>query len=61
MNALFQCLGQMLIGYAGYLTGYDAKFSFEKPGEKFDGANYVGMRLVSRIVHDLLFLYFLVV
>ncbi|XP_071453638.1 protein O-mannosyl-transferase 2 [Hetaerina americana] len=38
-------LGKMLIGLSGYLTGYDGKFAFEKPGDKYDGVNYVGMRV----------------
>lgn len=37
----------MLIGLSGKLTGYDGKFPFEKPGDKYEGARYEGMRLVS--------------
>lgn len=35
----------MLIALSGKLTGYDGKFPFDKPGDKFDGARYEGMRL----------------
>nr|CAD7256108.1 unnamed protein product [Timema shepardi] len=38
-------LGKMLIALSGYLTGYDGKFAFEKPGDKYEGVEYVGMRL----------------
>ncbi|CAF4798048.1 unnamed protein product [Pieris macdunnoughi] len=38
-------LGKMLIAVSGKLTGYDAKFPFEKPGDKYDGAKYEGMRV----------------
>ncbi|MBN3286647.1 POMT2 transferase, partial [Polyodon spathula] len=34
----------MLIGLAGYLTGYDGSFPFVKPGDKFEEHNYAGMR-----------------
>jgi len=37
----------MLIGLSGYLTGYDGRFAFEKPGDKYEDVNYLGMRLVS--------------
>lgn len=37
----------MLIALSGYLTGYDGKFPFEKPGDKYENVNYVGMRVVS--------------
>ena len=37
---------QMLIALSGYLTGYDGCFAFEKPGDKYEGVNYVGMRAV---------------
>lgn len=37
----------MLIALSGYLTGYDGTFAFEKPGDKYEGVNYVGMRVVS--------------
>lgn len=35
----------MLIGLSGYLTGYDGTFAFDKPGDKYENTNYVGMRL----------------
>ncbi|XP_027028125.1 protein O-mannosyl-transferase 2 isoform X1 [Tachysurus fulvidraco] len=37
-------LGKMLIGLAGYLTGYDGTFPFIKPGDKYEHHNYLGMR-----------------
>ncbi|XP_078263368.1 protein O-mannosyl-transferase 2 isoform X1 [Rhinoraja longicauda] len=37
-------LGKMLIGLAGYLTGYDGTFPFKKPGDKYEHHNYYGMR-----------------
>ncbi|XP_035757838.1 protein O-mannosyl-transferase 2 isoform X4 [Egretta garzetta] len=37
-------LGKMLIGLAGYLSGYDGTFPFQKPGDKYEQHNYVGMR-----------------
>ncbi|KAJ9576808.1 hypothetical protein L9F63_006582 [Diploptera punctata] len=35
----------MLIALSGYLTGYDGQFPFEKPGDKYENVNYVGMRM----------------
>ncbi|XP_036398526.1 protein O-mannosyl-transferase 2 [Megalops cyprinoides] len=37
-------LGKMLIGLAGYMTGYDGTFPFNKPGDKYEHHNYWGMR-----------------
>lgn len=37
----------MLIALSGVLTGYNGDFPFEKPGDKYEGVNYVGMREVS--------------
>ncbi|XP_017871438.1 PREDICTED: protein O-mannosyl-transferase 2 [Drosophila arizonae] len=37
-------LGKMLIGLSGYLTGYNGTFPFEKPGDKYNGTRYQGMR-----------------
>ncbi|XP_067616158.1 protein O-mannosyl-transferase 2 isoform X2 [Eurosta solidaginis] len=37
-------LGKMLIGLSGYLTGYEGTYSFEKPGDKYNGTRYEGMR-----------------
>lgn len=39
---------QMLIALSGYLTGYDGTFPFEKPGDKFEGVHYLGMRIVKQ-------------
>lgn len=38
---------QMLIGLSGYLTGYNGTYPFEKPGDKYNGTRYEGMRYVS--------------
>jgi dolichyl-phosphate-mannose-protein mannosyltransferase len=50
----------MLIAFAGYLSGYDGTFPFDKPGDQYGENNYVGMRLVSfyycGIVSGVLFL-----
>lgn len=46
----------MLIGVAGYLSGYDGGFAFNKPGDEYGDVKYVGMRVVS--IHNL-FIYFL--
>lgn len=35
---------QMLIGLAGYLSGYDGTFPFQKPGDRYEQHNYIGMR-----------------
>lgn len=40
-------LGKMLIALSGKLTGYDGLYPFEKPGDKYNGTNYEGMRYVS--------------
>ncbi|XP_063049418.1 protein O-mannosyl-transferase 2 [Engraulis encrasicolus] len=37
-------LGKMLIGLSGYLTGYNGSFPFTKPGDKYGGHHYGGMR-----------------
>lgn len=37
-------LGKMLIGLAGYMTGYDGSFPFIKPGDRYEHHNYWGMR-----------------
>ncbi|KAG7282452.1 hypothetical protein CRUP_018169, partial [Coryphaenoides rupestris] len=37
-------LGKMLIGLAGYVTGYDGTFPFVKPGDKYEHHNFWGMR-----------------
>lgn len=41
---LFFFSPQMLIGLAGYLSGYDGTFLFQKPGDKYEHHNYMGMR-----------------
>lgn len=38
-------LGKMLIGLSGALTGYNGTYPFEKPGDKYNGTAYEGMRL----------------
>ncbi|XP_063231112.1 protein O-mannosyl-transferase 2 [Bacillus rossius redtenbacheri] len=43
-------LGKMLIALSGYLTGYDGTFPFEKPGDKYEGVQYVGMRVFCAIL-----------
>lgn len=35
----------MLIGLSGALTGYNGTYPFEKPGEKYNGTAYEGMRI----------------
>ncbi|KAL8169121.1 UNVERIFIED_CONTAM: Protein O-mannosyl-transferase 2 [Gekko kuhli] len=37
-------LGKMLIGLAGYLSGYNGTFPFQKPGDKYEEHSYIGMR-----------------
>lgn len=39
-------LGKMLIGLAGYLTGYRGEHEFKQPGQPFGDSHYYGMRLV---------------
>lgn len=38
---------QMLIALSGILTGYDGTYPFDKPGDKYNGTSYEGMRIVS--------------
>ena len=40
-----------MIALAGYLTGYDGSFPFEKPGDAYDDAEYVGMRVVRTHIY----------
>lgn len=40
----------MLIALSGVLTGYNGSFPFEKPGDKYEGVNYVGMREVYKFL-----------
>lgn len=39
----------MLIGLSGMLTGYNGTFPFDKPGDKYNGTRYEGMRIVSNM------------
>lgn len=41
----------MLIGLSGYLTGYDGKFAFDKPEDKYGNTSYIGMRIVSFVIN----------
>ncbi|KAG1683677.1 Protein O-mannosyl-transferase 2 [Nymphon striatum] len=43
-------LGKMLIGLSGELTGYDGKFGFIKPGDKYEDTEYVGMRIFCAVL-----------
>ncbi|XP_033123188.1 protein O-mannosyl-transferase 2-like isoform X2 [Anneissia japonica] len=43
-------LGKMLIGLSGFLSGYDGRFSFEKPGIKYEETEYLGMRLFCSLL-----------
>nr|XP_033807175.1 protein O-mannosyl-transferase 2 [Geotrypetes seraphini] len=43
-------LGKMLIALAGYLSGYDGSFSFQKPGQHYGTHNYVGMRMFCALL-----------
>lgn len=45
-SSLFCFSPQMLIGLAGYLSGYDGTFMFQRPGDKYEQHNYMGMRRV---------------
>ncbi|KAH9490335.1 hypothetical protein Btru_034988 [Bulinus truncatus] len=47
-------LGKMLIGLSGVLTGYDGSFPFHKPGDPYENANYVGMRVFCAVLGALL-------
>ncbi|XP_041070513.1 protein O-mannosyl-transferase 2 isoform X4 [Carcharodon carcharias] len=50
-------LGKMLIGLAGYLTGYDGTFPFKKPGDKYEQHHYYGMR--AYILLDPILMFFI--
>ncbi|CAG0918175.1 unnamed protein product [Notodromas monacha] len=43
-------LGKMLIAASGYLTGYDGKFAFNKPGDVYGNTSYVGMRVACAVL-----------
>ncbi|XP_056282897.1 protein O-mannosyl-transferase 2 isoform X2 [Pseudoliparis swirei] len=47
-------LGKMLIGLAGYMTGYDGSFPFAKPGDKYEHHNYWGMRGLCAVLGSFL-------
>lgn len=39
-------LGKMLIAYSGYISGYDGRFAFDKPGDPYEHwTQYLGMRI----------------
>ncbi|XP_031634027.1 protein O-mannosyl-transferase 2 [Contarinia nasturtii] len=38
-------LGKMLIALSGVMSGYNGTYPFEKPGDKYNGTAYEGMRL----------------
>lgn len=40
-------LFQIILSVAGWLTGYDGKYEFSKPGDSLDHVNYIGMRQVK--------------
>ena len=41
---------QMSIAFAGYLSGYNGSFPFDKPGDSYGENSYVGMRLVRDLL-----------
>ncbi|XP_046641821.1 protein O-mannosyl-transferase 2-like isoform X1 [Daphnia pulicaria] len=47
-------LGKMLIGLFGYLDGYNGSFHFDKPGDKFEDHQYMGMRIGCAVMGALL-------
>ncbi|XP_032796479.2 protein O-mannosyl-transferase 2 [Daphnia magna] len=47
-------LGKMLIGLFGYLDGYNGSFHFDKPGDKFEEHQYMGMRIGCAVMGALL-------
>ena len=44
----------MSIALAGYLTGYNGSFPFDKPGDNYGENHYVGMRSVRLFLSFLL-------
>ncbi|ELT93986.1 hypothetical protein CAPTEDRAFT_152537 [Capitella teleta] len=38
-------LGKMMIAAFGHMTGYNGSFAFSKPGDKYGGVSFVGMRV----------------
>jgi dolichyl-phosphate-mannose-protein mannosyltransferase len=47
-------LGKMSISLAGYLTGYNGSFAWDKPGDHFDDHSYLGMRIYCAVLGALL-------
>ncbi|KAL5283042.1 POMT2 family protein [Megaselia abdita] len=47
-------LGKMLIGLSGKLTGYNGTYPFEKPGDKYNGTRYEGMRIFCTTLGSLI-------
>ncbi|XP_047131962.1 protein O-mannosyl-transferase 2 isoform X2 [Hydra vulgaris] len=43
-------LGKMLLAMAGWVTGYNGQFPFDKPGDQYGEHNYVGMRVFCAIL-----------
>jgi len=44
-------LGKMVIALAGFTTGYDGRFAFEKPGDEYDHlSQYLGMRIFCALM-----------
>ncbi|XP_065660572.1 protein O-mannosyl-transferase 2 isoform X3 [Hydra vulgaris] len=43
-------LGKMLLAMAGWATGYNGQFPFDKPGDQYGEHNYVGMRVFCAIL-----------
>ena len=43
-------LGKMMIAGMGYITGYNASFTFWEPGNNFTGHNVLGMRYGSAVL-----------
>ena len=41
----------MSIAMAGYLSGYNGSFPFDKPGDQYGDNPYVGMRLVRYLIY----------
>ena len=39
----------MSIAFAGYLSGYNGSFPFDKPGDSYGENSYVGMRMVRTL------------
>ncbi|XP_057315951.1 protein O-mannosyl-transferase 2-like isoform X2 [Hydractinia symbiolongicarpus] len=43
-------LGKMLLALAGWATGYDGSFPFDKPGDSYGEQKYVGMRMFCALL-----------